>query len=169
MVKILLIEGDNVRELDKVTFAEESKLEEYARVGPPEQLSDVVEGASDLVCIGREVAVPSGAIDLLYIDRNGVLTVVETKLVKNPEIRRTVIGQLIEYASYVVQWSADDVYHLAKEHAQTDLDEVAAMITGEGSDSDDFRTKIEGNLTDGKIRLVIAVDELNETLRATVT
>lgn len=45
--------------------------------------------------IGRE---PLG-IDLLFADSRGLLTVVETKLVKNPELKRRVVAQVLEYGA----------------------------------------------------------------------
>ena len=117
MAKILLIDGENIKTLDKVRFTEEGKLQDYLEKYPSLiPLSEIVEGASDLLCIGREVGAGPGSVDLLFIDKDGLLTLVETKLVKNPEIRREVIGQIIEYASYVSQWTADKVYRVANEY-----------------------------------------------------
>lgn len=170
MARILLIDGEDIKVIDKIKFTEESKLQNYFEKYPTIiPLSDILEGASDLLCIGREVSVPSGAIDLLFIDKDGLLTILETKLVKNPEIRRTVIGQIIEYASYISQWTADDVYRIVNEYLKSNLDEaMQEMREGEFSD-EDFRSNIEQNLKNGKMRLIIAVDELSEPLRATVT
>jgi len=164
MAKILLIEGENSKVIDKVKFTEEGKLQDYLEEYPSLiPLSEIVEGASALLCIGREVGAGQGAVDLLFIDKDGLLTVVETKLAKNPEARRTVIGQIIEYASYISQWATDDVYRIANQYLGANLDEVMGNL------SEDFRSNIEQNLKNGKMRLIIAVDELIEPLRATVT
>lgn len=164
MAKILLIDGKNSKVIDKVKFTEEGKLQDYLEEYPSLiPLAEIVEGASDLLCIGREVGAGPGAIDLLFIDKDGLLTVVETKLAKNPEARRTVIGQIIEYASYISQWTADKVYETANAYLKSDLDEAM------GNMGEDFRSNIGQNLRNGKMRLIIAVDELIEPLRATVT
>ena len=170
MAKILIINGDNVRALEETEFAEESKLQDYLKDYPALiPLEDVGEGASELICIGKEVAVPSGAIDLLFIDKDGLLTVIETKLVKNPEIRREVIGQIIEYASYISRWSADKVYAIANAYLKSDLDEFMLNKYPEGFSADDFRSNIEQNLESGRIRLIIATNKFVEPLQATVT
>jgi len=164
MAKILLINGDNIKALDKIKFTEEGKLQDYLEKYPSLiPLAEIVEGASDLLCIGREVGAGLGAVDLLFIDKDGLLTIVETKLAKNPEARRTVIGQIIEYASYIAKWTVDDVYRIASEYLKSNLDEVM------GNMGEDFRSNIERNLRNGKMRLIIAVDELIEPLRAMVT
>ena len=152
-------------------------LEEFPSLIP---LADIVEEASDLLCIGREVGAGSGSIDLLCIDKDSLLTIIETKLRKNREARREVMGQIIEYASYVSQWTADDVYRIANEYfAKSEkapqnyrgktLDVVMKEIIGDEFSEDDFRVKFGQNLRDGRIRLIIAVDELIEPLRAIVT
>lgn len=170
MAKILLINGENIKALDKVKFTQEGKLQDYLEKYPSLiPLAEIVDGATDLLCIGREVSIPSGSVDLLFIDKDGFLTIVETKLIKNPEIRREVIGQIIEYASYISQWTADKVYGIANEHLKSNLDEVMVNISGDDFSTEDFRSNIEQNLKNGKIRLIIAVDELVEPLRATVT
>jgi len=170
MTKILLINGESIKVIDKVKFTEEGKLQDYLEEYPSLiPLAEIVEGAPDLLCIGREISAGLGALDLLFIDKDGLLTIVETKLVKNPGIRREVIGQIIEYASYISQWTADKVYEIANEHLKSNLDEVMENRSGGDFLAEDFRSNIEQNLKNGKIRLIIAVDELIEPLRATVT
>ena len=170
MAKILVIEGDEVTPLDKTKFTEEGKLQDYLEKYPSLiPLSDIVEGAFALLCIGREVSAGPGAIDLLFIDKDGLLTIVETKLRRNREARREVIGQIIEYASYISQWTTDKVYEIANAYLKSNLDEVMGNV-GEGEFSaEDFRSNIEQNLKNGNIRCIIAVDELIEPLRAIVT
>ncbi len=181
MAKVLVIEGNEVRPLAQTKFTEESKLQDYLEGYPSLiPLGEIVEGASDLLCIGREVSVPPGSIDFLFIDEKGLLTVVETKLAKNPEARRTVIGQIIEYASYMAEWSADDVYRIADDYfSKSDkvpsdyrgctLNESMEKFSGSGLIAEDLTNNVEQNLRNGKVRLLIAVDEMVEPLRATVT
>lgn len=57
-----------------------------------------------LIPLGREVSSSAGPIDLLYISPNGHLTVVETKLWKNPEARRRVVAQILDYAAALATW-----------------------------------------------------------------
>ena len=45
-----------------------------------------------------------GALDNLYISPHGGLTLVETKLWKNPEARREVVAQLFDYTKQIAQW-----------------------------------------------------------------
>ncbi len=48
------------------------------------------------------------AIDHLIVDQDSVPTLAEVKRGSNPEIRRTVVGQMLEYAAHAAQtWKAD--------------------------------------------------------------
>jgi hypothetical protein len=60
---------------------------------------------SPLISIGREVPTKAGFIDNLYLSPQGYLTIVETKLWRNPEARREVVGQIIYYAKDISKWS----------------------------------------------------------------
>lgn len=169
MAKILIIDGENIKTLDKAKFNLESELQDYLEKHPSIiPLDEIVENPPQLICIRREVTVPSGAIDLLYVDSEGLITIVEMKLIKNPEIRRTVIGQVVEYASYVSQWTTDYIYEIAVAYLKQTLTETMKGYEGEFPE-DDFKHNIEDNLQNGKMRLIIAADELDEPLRATVT
>jgi len=52
------------------------------------------------ISIGREIA----GIDNLFISPKGLLTVVETKLWRNPEAHRVVVAQILDYAHTLAGW-----------------------------------------------------------------
>lgn len=57
----------------------------------------------------KEAGLPgSGNTDLIGIDENGGVTIIECKLATNTEIRRQVIGQVLEYAAYLWQMTYED-------------------------------------------------------------
>lgn len=73
-----------------------------------------------LVCIGREVPVGSGEtkgyIDNLYITPSGQIVIVETKLFRNQESRRTVVAQIIDYAKELQKWDCEMLNKVAEEY-----------------------------------------------------
>lgn len=75
---------------------------------------------SDLVCIGREVPVGSGEtkgyIDNLYVTPCGGVVIVETKLYRNQEARRTVVAQVIDYAKELQKWDAAKLDEIASDY-----------------------------------------------------
>lgn len=72
-----------------------------------------------LVSIGREVTVPTGFIDNLLITGSGHVVVVETKLWRNPQARREVVAQVLDYASYVKGWDYQKLDELWRQAGHT--------------------------------------------------
>lgn len=58
-----------------------------------------------LLSLGREI----DGIDNLFISPLGRITLVETKLWRNPEAVREVVAQILEYAARMIQWSYSDL------------------------------------------------------------
>lgn len=68
-------------------------------------IAEIEPAFAPAVSVGREVATASGYIDNLLLSPQGYLTIVETKLWRNPEARREVVGQIIDYAKDVSRWA----------------------------------------------------------------
>jgi hypothetical protein len=71
-----------------------------------------------MIPIGREVAVGTGAIDNLFISHRGYVILVETKLWRNPEAKREVVAQVIDYGSALSKWSFDRLNDATKEYTR---------------------------------------------------
>ena len=67
-------------------------------------VADFDEGFGPAIPLGREITTPAGSIDNLYVSPMRSITIVETKLWKNPEKHRTVVAQIIDYAKEISQW-----------------------------------------------------------------
>ena len=144
-------------------------LEIHPEVIPGKQISPGSEDPPRFLLLRREMPVNGWSLDHLFVDQHGMLTLVEAKLNENPEARRAVIGQIIEYASNakqewangVVRQSATDFYldrgrdidDALREHVSTDLD------------IEDFWKHVDSNLKDGRMRLIIAGDEIRVEVR----
>ena len=61
------------------------------------------------VPICRELSLPAGYADALYINRLGRITLAEFKLWRNPQARREVIGQILDYAKDLASWGYEDL------------------------------------------------------------
>ena len=121
----------------------------------------------------KEAGLPgSGNTDLIGIDKEGGISIIECKLATNSEIRRKVIGQLLEYAAYLWQLTYekfDIICSRAEKWGEKHLADVMRGIieeeTNEPWSEEDFRYRISSSLEKGDFRLVIAVDSLNDELR----
>ena len=74
----------------------------------PESLpvADIESTFTPLIPVCVELSTPSGGyIDILFVTPQGRLAVVEVKLWRNPQARREVIGQILEYAKDLSGWN----------------------------------------------------------------
>ena len=61
------------------------------------------------VPICTELNTPAGAIDNFMVTPSGLPVLVECKLWRNPEARREVVSQVLDYAKELSRWSSSDV------------------------------------------------------------
>src|ERR1039458_4800796 len=77
-------------------------------------IGQIESGYGDLVPLCRELPLlfgggRSGALDNLFVTRDGKLVLVEAKLWRNPQARREVVAQVLEYAAAVFRMSYDEL------------------------------------------------------------
>jgi len=96
--KALLKDGDKFVVLEESDFDAETALQEAIKQNP-EVIPIVDLDLGQVVVVGRETPVPAGAIDLLLVDAEGQVIIVETKLSRNPELRRQVVAQVLDYGA----------------------------------------------------------------------
>jgi Domain of unknown function (DUF4268) len=61
-------------------------------------IDEIDESFAGIVPVCREMNTPAGSIDVLYATSSGRLVVLEAKLWRNPEARRKVVAQILDYA-----------------------------------------------------------------------
>ncbi|MDM0039784.1 hypothetical protein QTH89_25865 [Variovorax sp. J22G21] len=129
------------------------------------------EDECELLLIKREMGVPDQengndrwAVDHFYIDQNCIPVLVEVKRSKSGDMRRAIVGQLLDYAAHAaVYWSIDSVKHCLQkqygdpERAQEELD---AFLESAGLEENDFWRRVEKNFEEHNIRIVFVADEL---------
>lgn len=127
-------------------------------------------GAASAVVALREFALPdAGSLDLLLVELDGSLTLVEAKLNRNPEIRRSVVGQLLGYAGGLWGMSYDQLDQVVRNRTgQSLLDSAREVADDEAFDEEGFREAVADKLHRGSFRLVFAVDGVTEDLRRAV-
>lgn len=119
--------------------------------------------------VAREFTISGvGLLDLLCVDQNGTLTLVECKLAKNPEIRRSIVGQVFAYASGLEGTSLTEFEARLQDRTGQPLIEALEAATGDEIDATALRTNLTETLREGRFRLVIAIDEITDELKAIV-
>jgi len=117
-----------------------------------------------LYIVARELKVSSGRLDFFAIDAEGSLYVIETKLAENPELRRAVIGQVMEYASNL----RDMGYDTFRAGLSCDLETtLAEHFSDESEDSEEslsaseYERVIRANLEAGVFNIVVVTNNIN--------
>lgn len=114
------------------------------------------------------------SVDHLIVDQDAIPTIVEVKRGANPEIRRTIVGQMLEYASHAsTTWTGEELRRTFEETCQAReiapdeaLEEL--LQTGDDPDADDFWQKVAANLATRKLRLLFVADEIPDPLQRVV-
>ena len=171
-----MVEGGKTQMLEPQHFSNESLLQDILEKFPEVIALDELGVTEPFLVIGREVATPAGYIDVLCIDGGGVLTVIETKLARNSQIRREVVGQVLEYVAQVSKWNAKKVESVANQYLRsTNIKDDLIDRLGkpndeiEGSSPSNIYDMIDDNLSKGRIKVVIASDSIPDILRDTVS
>ena len=106
---ILVSEGESTR-LHRASNLEERWLQELIHQHPTCLPMDQIEpGIGPLVPVCMELPLHVGSVDNLFITPEGHLVVVEVKLWRNPEARRKVVAQTLEYATALFKLSYDEL------------------------------------------------------------
>lgn len=121
--------------------------------------------------IGREVATGTGAIDNLFISHRGYLILVETKLWRNPEAKREVVAQVIDYGSVLSKWNLDRLNDATKEYTKkyagaefSLIDWVEKQMGPVEGGKDFFEDTVAKNLRLGRILALIVGDRIRQSL-----
>ena len=172
-------EGGGLEPLEEEPFSTEAELQALI-AEHPELLDGEQVSPGDprrWILITREKGIAetpdSGArwaIDHLIVDQDAVPTLVEVKRGSNPEIRRTIVGQMLEYAAHAAgTWTADELRQTFENSANArglDPDEVLGELlqADEEPDADGFWMNVATNLAARHLRLLFVADDIPDPL-----
>jgi len=116
----------------------------------------------------RELNTPAGAIDNLMITPSGLPVLVECKLWRNPEGRREVVGQILDYAKELSRWSSSDLQREVSRRVKLDGNPILEMLRQAGHEVDEisFNDALTLNLRRGRFLLLIVGDGIREGVEA---
>jgi hypothetical protein len=165
----LLIKNGKAAPLHRIVFDDDFRDEnwlqqllfDHPHLIPFDEIEPAFKGS---VAVAREVESGSGPIDIIYCNADGLLTLVETKLWRNPESRRTVVSQLINYAAELSKMTGE---LLAKALAEAegikgDLLEQQVSRSADPFDLRRFHDALSLNLKRGRFLLLIIGDGIRE-------
>ncbi len=179
MCAIFAVTDGKPVEMDERRYDKERDLQEYL-ASNPELLSAEVEQDERRrwLLVKREMGVPSReegsnrfSLDHLFVDQDAIPTFVEVKRSTNTEIRRKIVGQMLDYAANAsAHWDAGQLrssFESRFANAEAAADELSAFLDEDG-DAEGFWDEVAANLEERQLRLIFVADRIPRELRSIV-
>jgi hypothetical protein len=108
----------------------------------------------------------------VFLDQDGIPTLVEVKRQSDSRLRREVVGQMLDYAANCATYWTADMLQSALEKTCADngrsVEEAMRQLIGADADVESFWQKVKDNLLAGRIRLLFVADLVPLELRRVV-
>ena len=182
--RIFSLTGENALEaLEAQRFSSEDDLQaliaNYPELLDGEQISPGDPRRWILVSREKGISESSGTssrwfLEHLIIDQDGVPTLAELKRGSSREIRRTIVGQLLEYAAHASEtWTAQNLRALfesnAKARGKDPNNEIETLLESDAIGTEQFWTNVATNLAARRLRLLFVADHIPDPLARVVT
>lgn len=168
----ILHKGENGRweQIPSEPYTNEAELQDLIADDASVLPFDDIGYEEKFITIGKEVGLHGNSLDLLAISPKGHIAVIETKLTRNPEIRREVVGQVLSYAASLWKMQYADIERyfnkfLLSQRIDYDgslFEYVKEKCQVHDISENEFREGIEKRLELGSFSLLIVVDALSE-------
>jgi len=171
---IFLIKDDkSLVEMEEESYQSEIALQDLVADYPDLLAGKDIDAAAPRrwLLVAREAAVPDQeggsvrwAADHLFLDQDGILTIVEVKRRSDTRIRREVVGQMLDYAANSVAfWTVGTIQGALEDRCEDEglsvEEELAKLVQG-GTTAKDFWEHVKTNLHAGRIRMLFVADEI---------
>lgn len=185
MTDAVYVVGDNgsLASVPRTAYALEDALQQliadHPQLLPGDQINP--EDPRRWLLIKREAGIGATyggtrwSLDHLFVDQDATPTLVEAKRGGNPEARREVVAQLLEYAANgTLHWPMDQIRSWFEEQQRGREQAVMAIagLTGTGEPSEEayeaFWQRFESNLRERRIRLIFVADVIPSELKTLV-
>ena len=124
---------------------------------------DIEPAYMGLVSICREMPTPAGYVDNLWMTAWGGIVLGEAKLVRNPQARREVVAQALDYARAISNWSFDDLQAAVRKALSRPEVSLWELVEPESDLTEEqFVDSVERRLRTGQILLLIIGDGIQE-------
>lgn len=168
--KPILISSENIKTLEVDKSFSESEIQNlifnYPEVLP---ISKIDESFNPAIPICMELNTPVGPMDVFMISPDGEIILIETKLWRNPEARRKVIAQILDYAKELTYWAYEDLQREVNRKLNTKGNSLYNKVKEYNEDlvppEADFIDSVSRNLSRGNFLLLIVGDGIREGTR----
>ena len=166
-------------ELTEKPYVYEDHLQDFIAKYPNLLAGDQIDPVNPRrwLLVSREFHVSSdesdvGWLDHLFLDQDGIPTLIEVKRSSDTRIRREVVGQLLDYAANAVLHLPVETirsrFEMRCEREKRNADELLLDLLGPEGDPETFWTQVQDNLRVGRVRLIFVADVIPIELRRIV-
>ena len=128
-------------------------------------LHELDAGIGRVVAVAKELALPgAGFIDVLLVSEHGRLIVVECKLWRNPQARREVVGQVLDYAGELAWLGYEGLQRAISSSLRQPGNVLHALIAQAGGTISESALvdRVDRDLAAGRFLLLIVGDGVSE-------
>jgi hypothetical protein len=152
--------------LTPLTYSKDEHGKVYAEKSLQDLISSVEPAYADMKRVCEEYEIRGQFVDNIFVTPSGEIAIVECKLWRNPEARREVIGQIIDYASMLSRLSYEEFQDgVLRTKSRAEGKDLFHIIFTEGSgDEVAFHDAVTRNLRRGRFLLLIVGDGIREGL-----
>ncbi len=177
----LIHDEDRLVEMTEQAYDSEDQLQELLEKYPNLLAGDQIDRATPRrwLLISREIIMPAEEdgggqwlVEHLFIDQDAIPTFVEVKRSNYTEVRRQVLGRMLDYAANaLVYWPVDSIitqFETNCREAGRDPEQVFEEFLGADANEERFWSKVKTNLQASKLRLIFVADEIPAEMRRVV-
>ena len=180
--RIYRLDGDGApRPLKETPFPLEADIQRLIAAHPEVLAGEAMTPAEPRrwLLVDVEAPVPDSAggarwfLDVLLLDQDARPTLVEVKRGSNPEVRREVLGQMLDYVAHAERYwpvgTLRERCEAAHEGREGGFEGALAALLGEDEpDADAFWERVDANLRAANLRLLFAADGIPDELARVV-
>ncbi len=129
---------------------------------------DIDPSYGRVITVTTELSIPGvGFVDVVLMDEFGRLIVVECKLWRNPQARREVVGQILDYARELSRFGYEDLQRQVSIATKRQGNVLYALAREAGSTlpEADFVDRVTRDLAAGRFLLLVVGDGIAEGTR----
>lgn len=177
----LIQEKEKLVRMTETEYDSEDLLQELLAKYPDLLAGDQIDSSNPRrwLLVSREVEVPGEeegpgrwSVDHVFLDQDGIPTLIEVKRSTDTRLRREVVGQMLDYAANaVVYWTVDEIRRRFESRCAAENkspEQELGNFLSESGDAGQYWEKVKTNIHAGKIRLVFVADVIPDELRRIV-
>jgi len=161
---LYLMSGGTATEMIEHCYDMEADLQKIIADNPDLLVRDSEAEDARLLLVAREFGVSEGEdgsatfrLDHLLVDQSGVPVLVEVKRCTNTQLRREVVGQIMDYASRMATADVNELREMFRDNNDSDVLEEY--------DTDEFWDQVATCLKAERLKLVFAADRIPSNLK----